>query len=113
MLDARRMEVYCTVFDSSLNEILPVHAKVMDGNSFADLLKTNKIYFFGDGAEKCKTILAHQPNAVFIDNIFPSATSMISLSEEKFTKKEIENVALFEPFYLKEFFDTKKNASAK
>jgi tRNA threonylcarbamoyladenosine biosynthesis protein TsaB len=113
MLDARRMEVYCAMFDESLNEILPVQPKVIDENSFSDLLKTNKIYFFGDGAEKCKTILAHQPNAVFIDDIFPSATTMISLSEEKFAKKEFENVALFEPFYLKEFFDTKKNAAAK
>ncbi|MCX6292667.1 MAG: tRNA (adenosine(37)-N6)-threonylcarbamoyltransferase complex dimerization subunit type 1 TsaB, partial [Bacteroidetes bacterium] len=66
------------------------------------------IYFFGDGAEKCKTILAHHPNAIFVDDVFPSASSMISMAEEKFRNKDFENVALFEPFYLKEFAAGKK-----
>lgn len=109
MIDARRMEVYCALYDEHLNEIEKVSAKIIDENSFSDLLKENKIYFFGDGSHKCKMVLAHQPNAIFIDNIFPSASSMIFLSEEKFQKKEFEDVALFEPFYLKEFNDSKKN----
>lgn len=108
MIDARRMEVYCAVYDESLSEIEKISAKIIDENSFSVLLKKNKIYFFGDGAMKCKNMLAHQSNAIFIENIFPTAASMISFSEEKFQEKNFEDIALFEPFYLKEFVDGKK-----
>lgn len=102
MLDARRMEVYCAVYDSKLNEIEPTAAVIIEKNSFEDILKTNKIYFFGNGAAKCKAILQH-PNAIFVDNIYPSATAMISLSEKLFAEKKFEDTAYFEPFYLKDF----------
>jgi tRNA threonylcarbamoyl adenosine modification protein YeaZ len=109
MIDARRMEVYCAIYDSHLNEIQKSSAQIIDKDAFSDLLATQKIYFFGDGAEKCKVVLAHQPNAVFIDDIIPSSTAMITLSEEKFQHRMFENVAMFEPFYLKEFYDDKKS----
>ncbi len=101
MLDARRMEVYCSVFDSKLNEILPVAAVVIDENSFSELLSTSRITFFGDGSPKCKLHFQNNPNALFAD-VQLSAKGMISLAEEKFQKKEFEDVSLFEPFYLKE-----------
>jgi tRNA threonylcarbamoyladenosine biosynthesis protein TsaB len=103
MIDARRMEVYCCVYDTALNEIENVSAKIIDENSFADLLSKNKMYFFGDGAVKCKGVLGKNSNAVFIDDVFPSSSTMVSLAEEKFKKKEFENVSLVEPFYLKEY----------
>jgi tRNA threonylcarbamoyladenosine biosynthesis protein TsaB len=109
MIDARRMEVYTAVYDKNGSEVEPVSAKVIDENSFADLLNENKIIFFGDGASKCKEALSHYSSAIFIDNIYPSAKAMLELAEEKFTKKEFEDVAYFEPFYLKDFVSTKKS----
>jgi tRNA threonylcarbamoyladenosine biosynthesis protein TsaB len=102
MIDARRMEVYCAVYDKSLNEVLPVSARVITSSSFEDLLKNHLIFFFGDGAAKCKPLLAHQSNASFLEDIFPSAKSMIPLSYRKFLNREFEDTALYEPFYLKE-----------
>ena len=104
MIDARRMEVYCAVYDEHLMELENVSAKIIDENSFAEWLQQGRIYFFGDGSEKCKPLLSKNKNAVFTDQFFPSASFMASLSEKKFQKKIFENVALFEPFYLKEFF---------
>jgi tRNA threonylcarbamoyladenosine biosynthesis protein TsaB len=92
-----------------LKEIEKVSAKIIDENSFTELLNKNKVYFFGDGAEKCKPLLSKHSNAVFIDAIFSSAASMISLSHEKFLNEEFENVALVEPLYLKEFQDKVHN----
>ena len=102
MLDARRMEVYCAVYDSELNEVEPTSAKIIEKNSFEKILESNRIYFFGSGAMKCKTIITN-PNAVFVEDIFASATSMIPLSEKLFKEKKFENAAYFEPFYLKDF----------
>ncbi|MCX6290455.1 MAG: tRNA (adenosine(37)-N6)-threonylcarbamoyltransferase complex dimerization subunit type 1 TsaB, partial [Bacteroidetes bacterium] len=87
MIDARRMEVYGAMYNEHLNDVEKVSAKIIDENSFSDALKEKVIYFFGDGAEKCKTILAHHPNAIFVDDVFPSASSMISMAEEKFRNK--------------------------
>lgn len=111
MLDARRMEVYCAMFDSLNNEIRPTTAEIIDEHSFSDLLNNNVIYFFGDGAAKCKNVLSANKNAIFIDDIFPSAKNMISLSEQAFVNKEFEDVAYFEPFYLKDFVAGKKKAN--
>lgn len=108
MLDARRMEVYCSIFKSDdLAIIEPTQAKIIDETSFADLLATNKIIFFGDGAEKCRTILSENPNAVFLDKIvYPSARNIGFLATKALEKEQFENVADFEPFYLKEFVGT-------
>ena len=105
MLDARRMEVYCAVFDEQMNDVKKTEAKIIDENSFNDLLESSSVYFFGSGSEKCK-IITH-PNAVFIDDVKCSAASMLHLAFEKFEKKDFEDVAYFEPFYLKDFVGTK------
>jgi len=108
MIDARRMEVYCAIYDSKLNCVRETAAEIINENSFSDLLKKNKLLFFGDGAAKCKHILSKNTNAVFINDIFPSAKNMITLSEAAFKKNKFENVAYFEPFYLKDFVAGKK-----
>jgi len=102
LLDARRMEVYSQVFNDKNEKIRDVHAEIIDSDSFSEFLNADKVYFFGDGAEKCKEIITHK-NAVFIDNKFPSAKEMSVITFEKFLKNEFEDVAYFEPFYLKEF----------
>lgn len=108
MIDARRMEVYCAVYDYSGKEILPTAAEIIDENSFSSLLNGHKIFFIGDGAAKCKDAFSSQVNAVFIDGIFPSAKQMISLSEKAYLAAKFEDVAYFEPFYLKDFVAGKK-----
>src|ERR1035437_5562276 len=100
MIDARRMEVYCTLYDEEMNEIKKTSAEIIDENSFADLLQNNKIYFFGDGAAKCREKISH-PNAIFVDGINPSARYMISVGEKYFIEGKFEDVAYFEPLYLK------------
>jgi len=105
MLDARRMEVYSAVFDSSHNQIRETQAELISEDSFSEYLGNGKVYFLGDGAEKCKTVIKND-NAVFLDGYFPSAKQMAKLSYEKHKKNDIENVAYFEPFYLKDFMVT-------
>ena len=100
MIDARRMEVYCCVYDSKLNEVRATEPQIIDENSFADILKDQKVYFFGNGAAKCKSYITHE-NAIFLDEVYPLATSMIALSEEAFLRNDFADVAYFEPFYLK------------
>lgn len=101
MIDARRMEVYTAVFDSSGRMISEIEAKILEENSFEEFAD-KKIAFVGDGVGKSKEIL-HLPNAEFLEGIHPSAKQMIPLAEEKFQNKDFEDVAYFEPFYLKEF----------
>jgi tRNA threonylcarbamoyladenosine biosynthesis protein TsaB len=106
MIDARRMEVYCAVFDQNLIQIKPTEAKVIDNESFNELLINNKILFFGDGAAKCQTVLT-QTTALFTQAVvFPSAASMGALALQKFESQELENLETFEPYYLKEFMTT-------
>ena len=105
MLDARRMEVYSAVYDEQNNLKEDVTATIISEDSFLNFLEKNTVYFFGDGADKCKEILTHK-NAIFIDNKFPSAKEMGKLSYLKYKKSDIENVAYFEPFYLKDFMVT-------
>ncbi len=102
MLDARRMEVYSAVFNKDQKEIREIKAEIIDENSFSEYLNHQKVYFLGDGAMKCKEIIIHK-NAIFMDAIFPSAKEMGVLSFEKYKKSDFENVAYFEPFYLKDF----------
>jgi tRNA threonylcarbamoyladenosine biosynthesis protein TsaB len=108
MIDARRMEVFCAVYDATGKEIKITVAEIIDENSFSDLLKDNKLVFFGDGAAKCKSTFANNVNAIFIDDVYPSAKDMIIASEEAFNKRMFEDVAYFEPFYLKDFVAGKK-----
>ncbi len=105
MLDARRMEVYAVVYNSKHKQVRDIKAEVIDENSFQEYLSKGKVYFLGDGAEKCKEVITHE-NAVFIDGEFPSAKEMVKLSFDKYKKNDIEDVAYFEPFYLKDFVVT-------
>ncbi|MBD3582399.1 tRNA (adenosine(37)-N6)-threonylcarbamoyltransferase complex dimerization subunit type 1 TsaB [Flavobacterium selenitireducens] len=101
MIDARRMEVYSAVFSSDLSEIRKTEAQIIDENSFSDI--SEKAYFVGDSNEKCKPFLT-SGNFIFLDDImYPSANAMSALSYSKFEKSEFEDVAYFEPFYLKDF----------
>ena len=106
MLDARRMEVYSAVFDKNFTKIMDVQAEVLTAESYAEIEEST--YFIGDCQEKCKTVLT-KPNFHFVSNIiFPSANEMSALSYQKFVNQEFEDVAYFEPFYLKDFMITKK-----
>ena len=104
MLDARRMEVYSAIFNSKHENIRGIEAEIITTESFAD--QTDKIYFVGDCAEKCQTVLS-KDNFVFLTSIiYPSANEMSALSFEKFTNKDWVDLAYFEPFYLKDFMVT-------
>lgn len=105
MIDARRMEVYATILDKSLNVIRKTSADIVDANSYIDLLETNKVAFFGNGSEKCKEVITHH-NAIFIEDINPLASAMGVLAEKAFSEKDFVDSAYFEPLYLKEFVAT-------
>ncbi|RPD95989.1 tRNA (adenosine(37)-N6)-threonylcarbamoyltransferase complex dimerization subunit type 1 TsaB [Aureibaculum marinum] len=105
LLDARRMEVYSAVYDAKHNQIRSIKAEVITENSFSEYLNTNKVYFLGDGAQKCKSVIKSN-NAIFLEGYFPSAKQMITLSYNKYKISDIEDVAYFEPFYLKDFMIT-------
>jgi len=106
MIDARRMEVYSAVFDSNHTKIMEVQAEVLTENSYADIAEN--IYFIGDCQEKCQTVLTKDTFTFLPEIVYPSAKEMSALSFEKFTKKDFEDVAYFEPFYLKDFMLPKK-----
>jgi len=110
MIDARRMEVYTAVYDSALNEINPVSAKIIDEASFADLLAKNKMLFFGDGAEKCMETLGTNANASFIITFENSAGDMSVEAFNRFNEQLFEDIAYFEPYYLKDFVATTPKA---
>jgi tRNA threonylcarbamoyladenosine biosynthesis protein TsaB len=102
MIDARRMEVYAALYDAGLNEIRPVQADIIDENSYREQLAEHTVVFFGDGSDKCRTVI-QSPHAVFIEGIYPEAKAMIPLAEKALAEKQFVDVAYFEPFYLKEF----------
>ena len=107
MLDARRMEVYSLLMDADLNTIQATEAKIIDENSFSEELKKHKILFFGNGSPKCKPLLGGNKNAVFLDIQSTSAVHVGKLAWAKFQKKAFEDLAYFEPEYLKEFIAIK------
>jgi tRNA threonylcarbamoyladenosine biosynthesis protein TsaB len=102
MIDARRMEVYCLIADRDGVVIKPTHPKVISESSFIEVIKDKRIILFGDGALKCKEVL-RGPNILFIDNILPNAKNIGQLALAKYANMEFEDVAYFEPFYLKDF----------
>ena len=105
MIDARRMEVFTAIFDADLTEVEATNAKIVDETSFLDLLNENEVTFIGNGAEKCSALIQHN-NAKFITTNFNAASNMTSLANAAFMSKEFEDVAYFEPFYLKDFVFT-------
>lgn len=105
MIDARRMEVYSAVFDTKHNKIMEVQAEVLTAESYSEM--TEDLYIIGDCQEKCKTVLTKDHFNFLQQIIFPSANEMSSLSYDKFLKNDFEDVAYFEPFYLKDFLFSK------
>jgi tRNA threonylcarbamoyladenosine biosynthesis protein TsaB len=105
MIDARRMEVYASVYDHQMRKIRGIQADIIDHLSFEELFKEHKILFFGNGAEKCKSTITHA-NAVFLDNIGTSASYMAGLAEKAYLSDSFVDVAYYEPFYLKDFVAT-------
>ncbi len=104
MLDARRMEVYSEVFNADLTVERAIKAEIIDESSFQEY--TDKLYFVGDCAEKCKTVLTKE-NFVFLEDVkYPSAQAMSKISFDKYQKSDIVDVAYFEPYYLKDFMIT-------
>jgi len=101
MLDARRMEVYASLYDRSLKEIRPIHADIVDQDTYKEYL-VRPVYFFGNGAAKCMETINH-PNAHLIPDIVPLAKYMLPLAEKRFLNEQFEDVAYFTPFYLKDF----------
>jgi tRNA threonylcarbamoyladenosine biosynthesis protein TsaB len=103
MIDARRMEVYNGLYDINLQPTRDIRAEIINESSFDKELDQNQVWFFGDGADKCRAVLGNHPNAHFIDDFKLSASYMVSLAEEKFNRREFEDVVHFEPYYLKDF----------
>ncbi len=102
MIDARRMEVYDELFDNHGSSIRETNATIVDSDTYSSTLKNSKIYFFGNGSTKCMDIIS-STNAVFIEEITPLAKNMILLAKDAYENNRFEDVAYFEPFYLKEF----------
>lgn len=108
MLDARRMEVYTAIYDQQLNEVKATEALILSEESVTRFTNERPISFFGDGMPKCKTLLSQFEQHRFIDGIIPSAKAMSLLSYKLFCEQKFEDVAYFEPFYLKDFMIIKK-----
>ena len=102
MIDARRMEVYAALYDRALRSVRYTQADIVTPETYRSYRDERPIYFSGSGAEKCKEVLMH-PNARFIDGIRPLARHMCRLAEKAIAMERYEDVAYFEPFYLKEF----------
>lgn len=109
MIDARRMEVYCGIWDQNNVPLMDVEAKIIEENSFSNFLDEHPVVFFGNGAEKCKTLLQNNVNAYFYDDMTASAAFLVPLAQELFLAGNTENLAYFEPFYLKDFVAGKPN----
>ena len=108
MLDARRMEVYSAVFNANHQQIRETQAQILDGNSFKKYLEEGKVFFIGNGVAKTKELITHE-NAIFVEGKLPSANDMSQLAYQKYKKSDIEDVAYFEPYYLKDFIAIKPN----
>ena len=102
MIDARRMEVYYALYRYDLLPMQETRAEVIEENTFSKILEDYKIFFFGDGAGKCRNLI-NSCNAMFIDDIWPSAIGMPQEAEQKYEQGEFVDLAYFEPFYLKDF----------
>ena len=104
MIDARRMEVYAARFTPEGEQLSPVEPRIIDADAYADALAEGPVLFIGDGADKCRTLLS-SPNAHFAGG-YPQAAAMAPLAEAAYHEKKFEDLAYFEPFYLKEFIAT-------
>jgi len=109
MVDARRMEVYTCILTATLEEITPITPVILEETSFQDILVENKVIFFGSGASKFQEIIINSTNASFLPNIKPTTRLMGKLALQKYNQAAFEDVAYYEPFYLKEVYITKSN----
>lgn len=109
MIDARRMEVYCAIYDMDLKVIKPVSAEIITANIFDEIIGDKKVLLFGDGAQKCKEVFKDKNNYIISEKEFISAKGLIHAALKKWNSKEFEDVAYFEPFYLKDFVSTHKH----
>lgn len=105
MIDARRMEVYAGIYDRSLRKVREVGADIVDENTYLEFLDRHHVYFFGNGADKCREKIVHR-NAHFPEDVKPLARWMLPLAEKAVAVNGFKDVAYFEPFYLKEFVAT-------
>jgi len=105
MIDARRMEVYAAIYNSKGINQREISADIITSDSYTEQLNNQQVYFFGNGADKCKATLTHV-NARFIDHLVPLAENMIPFGVKAYTEKQFVDTAYFEPFYLKEFHTT-------
>ena len=103
MIDATRMEVYSAIYDSDLNPVRGIEAQIINEDSFSEYFTNHKLYFSGDGADKCKELFSEQSNAIFMDEFEISSEYMLHIANKKLANKEFEDVAYFEPYYLKNF----------
>ncbi len=106
MIDARRMEVYAAVYNRALQPVRHISADIVNEHVYGNFLDEYPVYFFGDGAEKCKNMILH-PNAHFLADVLPLAKNMGPLAEKAMAMSQFVDVAYFEPFYLKEFVASK------
>ncbi|KAA3440793.1 tRNA (adenosine(37)-N6)-threonylcarbamoyltransferase complex dimerization subunit type 1 TsaB [Rufibacter hautae] len=107
MIDARRSEVYTCLMSHALEVRLPVEPVILEASSFAEDLEKQPIIFFGSGAAKAKELLASHPNAFYLENVKPTAKAIGELAFAKLQAAQFEDVAYYEPFYLKEVYITK------
>jgi tRNA threonylcarbamoyladenosine biosynthesis protein TsaB len=106
MFDARRNEVYTAVYTNQLELTQPVQALIVNEESITIFNSNSSIIFFGDGMSKCKVLLSTLKNAQFKEGVFPSAINQVKLALNKYLNKQFEDLAYFEPYYLKEFYTT-------
>jgi len=105
MIDARRMEVYTSVYDKKGFQIRGIQADIIDHQSYLKYLDNHSVLFFGNGSDKCRETISH-PNATFIDHVLASARHMAPLSERNYANRQFVDLAYYEPFYLKDFVAT-------
>lgn len=103
MTDAGRMEVYAALYDGEGHEVRPIAADIVDADTYADYLRRKTVVFCGDGCGKCRPVLQAAPQALFYEDIRPSARYMPVLASRAYELGKFEDVAYFEPFYLKDF----------
>ena len=107
MIDARRMEVYCSVFDANLNRVKDTEAVIFDNTSnllpLTSNLSPSRLWLFGDGAPKLKELFKEVPQIQIVDDFAPSAAYMATLSDQALKAGDFVDVAYFEPYYLKDF----------
>jgi len=106
MIDARRLEVYCMLIDAAGQTLAEAHPRIIDSSSFANELEAGQMVFFGNGAPKCRGVIAHR-NAIFVDGIYPTATALGELAHAQFLRGRFADLSTFGPLYLKEFVSRK------